>query len=92
MSEESSGDLSIREKAGHIEARPISWIVVVIVSVGFLVGGVALVVAQPWLFFVGIGVALFGAILAWVTHAMSDVTARVTTPATRAVDDEVART
>ncbi|HEX7104900.1 MAG TPA: hypothetical protein VF218_02960 [Acidothermaceae bacterium] len=72
---------SIAEWNGHIKGRPVSWVVVVLVCGGFLAGGIGLVAALPWLFFVGVGVAALGGILGWVTHAMADVTARVETPA-----------
>jgi len=66
---------------GHIKGRPVSWAVVVLVCAGFIAGGIGLVVSLPWLFFVGVGVAVLGGIVGWVTHAMADVTARVETPA-----------
>lgn len=72
---------SVAEWNGHIKGRPISWIVVVLVCVGFLAAGVGLVASRPWLFFVGGGVVALGAILGAFTHAMADVTARVETAA-----------
>jgi hypothetical protein len=84
MSNSPVENVSIAEHSGHIPARPVSWVVVVMVCAGFLAAGIGLVVDQPWLFFVGAGVVVVGSILGWVTHAMADVTARVETPARRA--------
>ncbi|HET9187192.1 MAG TPA: HGxxPAAW family protein [Acidothermaceae bacterium] len=72
---------SVAEWNGHIKGRPISWVVVVLVCVGFVAAGVGLVASRPWLFYVGVGVVALGAILGAITHAMADVTARVETVA-----------
>lgn len=78
-------DLSIAEaRGGHIKGRPISWAVVILVSGGFLVAGVGMVVATPWLFIVGLAVVALAGIVGWATHAMADVTARVERKAVRA--------
>jgi hypothetical protein len=78
-------DLSIAEShGGHIKGRPVSWTVVVMVSGGFLVAGIGLATATPWLFIAGLAVVLLGGILGWATHAMADVTARVERKAARA--------
>jgi hypothetical protein len=72
---------SIAEWNGHVKGRPISWVVVVLVCAGFAAAGAGLVASLPWLFFVGVGVVALGTILGGLTHAMSDVTARVETDA-----------
>jgi hypothetical protein len=69
-------DVSVGENFGHIPARPVSWAVVFLVCAGFLVGGIGLIAAAAWMFWVGIGVVAVGTILGGVTHAMADVTAR----------------
>jgi hypothetical protein len=66
----------VHANPGHIPGRPISWVVVALVCGGFAAAGVGLIVATPWLFFVGCGVVAVGTILGWVTHAMADVTGR----------------
>jgi hypothetical protein len=81
---DSHGDESVGERAGHIKARPVSWIVVILVCVGFLVAGIGLIVATPWVFWVGMGVVAAGVVLGGLTHAMADVTARVERKAARA--------
>ncbi len=43
---------------GH---TPAAWTAVAIMLVGFTVCAVALPVAQPWLFFVGVGLVILGA-------------------------------
>jgi hypothetical protein len=66
----------VHEKFGHIQARPVSWVVVFLVCAGFLVGGIGLIAATPWVFWVGIGAVAVGTVLGGVTHAMADMTAR----------------
>ena len=72
-----SSDLSIAEHGGHIKGTTVGWVSVGLICGGFVVGGIALIEALPWLFFVGVGAAVIGGILSWSTHAMSNVTARV---------------
>jgi hypothetical protein len=68
-------DVSVGENFGHIPARPVSWVVVFLVCAGFLVAGIGLIVATPWVFWLGAGVVAAGTILGWATHAMADVAA-----------------
>ncbi|HUK73521.1 MAG TPA: HGxxPAAW family protein [Streptosporangiaceae bacterium] len=57
---------------GH-HGRTASWIAVVIVLVGFMVGGAGLVFGPTWLlFWVGLGVAGVGGILALSTGIFDD--------------------
>ncbi len=70
-------DLGIDEHFGHIQARPVSWVVVLLVCAGFLVAGIGLIAANPVVFWIGVAVVAAGTILGGVTHAMADVTARV---------------
>lgn len=53
--------------------RSVSWVSVSIIMAGFLAGGIALV-AGPlwWLFWVGAGLAVLGALLGMSTHIMDD--------------------
>ena len=64
------------EKFGHIPARPVSWVVVFLVCAGFLVGGIGLIAATQWLFWLGVAIVAAGTILGWVTHAMADLALR----------------
>jgi hypothetical protein len=73
----------VNENFGHIQARPVSWVVVVLVCGGFAAAGIGLVVATPWLFFVGFGVVAVGTILGGVTHAMADMHGRAERSAAR---------
>jgi hypothetical protein len=53
--------------------RPISWVCVVIILVGFLAGGLGLVIGPTWwLFWTGIGLAGLGGILALGTGIFND--------------------
>lgn len=49
---------------------PAAWAAVVIITIGFLVGGIAIVLAQPWLFWVGSGVIVIGGLAGWILRAM----------------------
>lgn len=79
-SSQGSDSTSVAEWNGHVKGRPISWVVVVLVCVGFLAAGIGLVASRAWLFFVGVGLVGLAAILGGLTHAMADVTARVEAP------------
>lgn len=50
---------------------PAAWIAVTVVVIGFVVGGVALVVASVPTFFVGVGVIAVGAVFGKVTAVMA---------------------
>jgi hypothetical protein len=53
--------------------RRVSWVAVSIIMVGFLVGGLALVFGPTWwLFWVGLGVAAVGGLLAMATNIFED--------------------
>jgi hypothetical protein len=52
---------------GHSVA---AWSLVIIVLVGVLVGCVALIANQPWLFWVGLGVVVVGVIVGKVLQVM----------------------
>lgn len=53
---------SWKHEAFH--GRPVSWVASVIIIVGFVVGGIALITGPAWwLFWAGLGVAAVGGIL-----------------------------
>jgi len=60
------------EDDGHIRGRPISWAVVTVVIIGFIVAGIGLIVATPWVFYLGAGLVAAGTLIGWATHAMAD--------------------
>ena len=49
---------------------PAAWTAVTIMFVGFLISGIALPFALPWLFFVGLGVVVLGAVAGKVMQMM----------------------
>lgn len=57
------------DAVGHGNS-PAAWIAVGIIVLGALLGSIAFVVAEPWLFFVGLGVIVIGAIAGKVLTAM----------------------
>jgi hypothetical protein len=53
--------------------RPVSWVAVSIIMVGFLVGGLSLVFGTIWwLFWIGVGLAVIGSLLAASTNIFED--------------------
>jgi hypothetical protein len=57
----------MKAEHGH---TPAAWTAVTIVLIGFVVGGVALMVAQPWLAFVGIGIVVLGGVVGKIMQMM----------------------
>jgi len=61
---------------GHYEpfhGRPVSWVAVTIIMVGFLIGGLALVFGPTWwLFWTGLGLVVIGGLLAASTNIFED--------------------
>jgi hypothetical protein len=68
--------------AGHsgpyppYHGRTVSWVAVSIVTLGFLVGGLALIVGRDgpvwWLFWTGGGLAVLGMLIAFMTNTFED--------------------
>lgn len=57
----------MKAEHGH---TPAAWTTVTIVLIGFVVGGVALIVAQPWLAFVGVGIVVLGGVVGKIMQMM----------------------
>jgi hypothetical protein len=61
--------------AGHLEhnpGKPMSWVGVAIVIVGFVIGGIAMVPAPHWvIFWIGAGVAAIGCLTLLFTKTFS---------------------
>ena len=49
---------------------PAAWTAVGVMFVGFLISGIALPLSLPWLFFVGLGVVVLGAVAGKVLQMM----------------------
>lgn len=57
----------------HNTGRPASWIAVIVIVVGFLVGGAGLIFGPSWVtFWVGVGIAIVGGIYALAVGIMED--------------------
>ncbi len=53
--------------------RPVSWVAVSIIVVGFVVGGIAMVTGPAWwLFWTGAGIVVVGGIFALSSHILDD--------------------
>ena len=63
-------------RPGYYEAfhgRPVSWVAVALIMVGFLVGGLALIFhTNWWLFWVGVGLVVVGGLIALATNIFED--------------------
>jgi Family of unknown function (DUF6704) len=57
----------MKAEHGH---TPAAWTAVTIVLIGFVVGGVALIVAQPWLAFVGASIVVLGGVVGKIMQMM----------------------
>lgn len=51
-------------------STPAAWTAVTIIMFAFLVGGIGVLLAQPWLFWVGVGLAVVGAVAGKVMQMM----------------------
>jgi Family of unknown function (DUF6704) len=51
-------------------STPAAWTAVIIVIVAFVVGGVGVLLAQPWLFWVGVGLIVVGIVAGKVMQMM----------------------
>ena len=51
-------------------STPAAWTAVTIIMVAFLVGGIGVVVAQPWLFWAGVALVVVGLVVGKVMQMM----------------------
>jgi hypothetical protein len=58
--------------SAHQATRPVAWLIVGMIVGGFVIAGIGLIEAMPWLFFVGVGVVLVGSAWAKAAHIMAD--------------------
>jgi hypothetical protein len=69
-------DAALAQGSGHLEhnpGRPMSWVGVGIVIVGFIIGGIAFFPAPNWtLFWVGTAVAIVGCLSLAVTKTFNE--------------------
>ena len=68
-------DAQTGQTYGHEEyhGRPVSWVAVTIIVVGFIIGGIALPIGPNWvLFWVGVAIVVVGAIFAASIRIMDD--------------------
>jgi hypothetical protein len=56
----------------HFSGRPVSWVEVTMILVSFVAGGLALVFSIWWLFWVSLGIAVLGVLLAMATGIFDD--------------------
>jgi hypothetical protein len=56
----------------HFSGRPVSWVAVSMILAGFVAGGLALVFAVWWLFWVALGFAVLGLLMALATGIFDD--------------------
>jgi hypothetical protein len=51
-------------------STPAAWTAVTIIMFAFLLGGIGVLLAQPWLFWVAVGLAIVGAVAGKVMQMM----------------------
>jgi hypothetical protein len=56
----------------HFSGRPVSWVAVSMILVGFVAGGLALVFGIWWLFWLSLGFAVLGLLLATASSIFDD--------------------
>ena len=57
----------------HNSGKPMSWVAVAVIVVGFIVGGVALVPRPTWwAFWLGVGIAVVGCLMTAFAKTFSD--------------------
>jgi hypothetical protein len=60
------------ESEGH-HGRPASWVAVSVIIIGFIVGGIAMVIGPSWwLFWTGAGIVVIGGLYAAAIHIFDD--------------------
>lgn len=72
---EPPGTLSIAEGSGHPagqKSRPTTWVIVVLIALAFVVAGVGLIVAFPWLFIAGLVAIVVSCLAGWAFNIMAD--------------------
>ena len=65
---------AVGEHTAGQKHRPIAWVVVAIIVIGFILAGFGLVATAWWLFGLGLGVVVVGVIVGWAGHIMADTT------------------
>jgi hypothetical protein len=67
------GTLAHVAPEAHHHGKPISWVAVTVIIVGFIVGGVAMVPHPTWwLFWLGTGIAVVGCIMTLFAKTFDD--------------------
>ena len=84
MTEQASGTVeetgaagSVAHSTGHASEHnpgsPMSWVAVAVITVGFIVGGIALVPRPTWwAFWLGVGIAVVGCIMTLFAKTFTD--------------------
>lgn len=68
-----TGTLAHGGGEAHHHGKPLSWVSVTVIIVGFLIGGVAMVPRPTWwAFWLGTGIALVGCIMTLFARTFSD--------------------
>jgi len=57
----------------HNPGRPISWVAITVIIIGFIVGGIAMVPHPTWwAFWLGVGIAVVGCIMTLFSKTFSE--------------------
>jgi len=68
-----AGSLAHGTAEAHHHGKPMSWVAVSVIIVGFVIGGIAMV-PHPiwWLFWLGAGIAIVGCLMTLVAKTFSE--------------------
>ena len=68
-----AGNPGHAEHVEHNPGKPMSWVAVAVITVGFIVGGVALVPRPTWwAFWLGVGIAVVGCLMTLFAKTFTD--------------------
>ncbi len=69
----SGGTLAHASAEAHHHGKPLSWIAVTVIVIGFIIGGIAMVPKPTWwAFWLGAGIAIVGCIMTLFAKTFSD--------------------
>ena len=62
-----------RQHLEHNPGKPMSWVAVAVITVGFIVGGIAMVPRPTWwAFWLGVGIAVVGCLMTLFAKTFTD--------------------
>lgn len=76
MAEQATGEVEAHGTGHALEhnpGKPMSWVAIAVIVIGFLVGGIAMVPHPTWwAFWLGVGIAVVGCVMTLFSKTFSD--------------------